>query len=111
MKELQAAHAAMNCRTPGLEDEARCWQIYQDTSVEARMMYQLDHPNILTLLGVTFNPMRLVLELAPRGDLRSAIRHYHRKNRRLNRRTLKATLTQVCIGPMHVHYRNTSSNP
>ena len=59
-------------------------------------MYQLDHPNILTLLGITLYPIRLVLELA-KEDLCSTVARYKKKNKRFNRRTLKATLTQVKI--------------
>ena len=33
------------------------------------MLAQLSHPNIVALLGVSFHPMCMVLELAPMGSL------------------------------------------
>ena len=77
--------------------EVMAWDIYQNASLEARTMSQLDHPNILRLIGVAFGPTRLLLELAPLGDLKHCVRRFHRAKVKLSRRTLKATMTQVCI--------------
>ena len=94
VKELQAPRSSIDCHVPELEEETKSWHVYHSGSVEARMMYQLNHPHILSLLGLTLYPIRLVLELA-KEDLSSAISRYHKKNTRLSRRTLKATLIQV----------------
>lgn len=94
VKEIQTSQAVMNCRIPELEEETKSWHAYHSGSVEARMMYRLNHPNILSLLGVTLYPVRLVLELATE-DLTATITRYQKKKKKLNRRTLKATLTQV----------------
>ena len=97
VKSFKSEMSAMNCREMGLEKETESWDLYQAASAEGRMMYQLNHPNILTLLGVTFNPLQLLLELAPKGDLRGSIRQFQKAGQRLSRRTIKATLIQVCM--------------
>lgn len=109
MKELQSTQAIMNCRIPELEEETESWHVYHTGSVEARMMYQLNHPNILSLLGVTLYPIRLVLELA-REDLTTTIARYQKKKKKLNRRTLKATLTQVHKQTNYCSYNNKLNN-
>ena len=76
--------------------EATAWDIYQNANLEARMMYQLDHPHVLGLVGLAFRPIRLLLELAPLGDLKSCAKKFQRARTRLSRRTLKATMIQVC---------------
>ena len=77
--------------------EATAWDLYQNANLEARMMYQLDHPHVLALVGLAFRPIRLLLELAPLGDLKSCVKKFQRAKIRLSRRTLKATMIQVYI--------------
>ena len=96
VKELQPSKNPMDATSshPELEAENASWTIYHEVNIEARMMYQLNHPHILGLLGITLHPVRLVLELA-REDLASTVSRYQKKNKKFNRRTLKSTLTQV----------------
>ena len=76
-------------------DELKAWDVYQKASLEARMMYQLDHPHVLSLVGVMVQPLRLLVELAPLGDLRGCVRRFERARVRLSRRTIQHTLIQV----------------
>ena len=75
--------------------EERAWEIYQKASREARVMVQLQHPNIVNLIGVTLQPLRLVVELAPMGDIKHCILRFKKASIRLRRTTLKETLLQV----------------
>ena len=75
--------------------EAFVWDIYLNGSREARMMNYLSHRNILELVGLTFNPMRLLLELAPKGDLKNCMKPFKQSHVKVNRQILKMLLLQV----------------
>lgn len=81
-----------------IEEEIAAWDVYLNSSREGRVMYQLQHPNILGLVGLAFQPLRLLLELAPRGDLKHCLKEFKEQGMRLNRRTLKAVMSQVECG-------------
>lgn len=59
------------------------------------MMNYLRHPNILALIGLAFNPLRLLLELAPKGDLKDCIKPFKKSQCKLSRRVLKMLMYQV----------------
>ena len=94
VKEITASKTSTAGIIPELLEETKSWAVYHDASLEARMMYQLDHPHILTFLGLTLNPIRLVLELA-KEDLSNTVAHYQKRREKLARRNLRATLIQV----------------
>ncbi len=77
--------------------ELKAWDIYQKASQEARVMLPLCHPHILGLIGLTFQPLRLLVELAPMGDLKGCVKPFQKARIRLSRTTLKHTLVQVCM--------------
>ena len=60
-------------------------------------MLPLCHPNVLGLIGLTFQPIRLLVELAPLGDLKYCVRKFKMARVKLNRNTPKHTLIQVSI--------------
>lgn len=80
---------------PDILEQLKSWDIYQKASLEARVMHQLSHPNILGLVGIALQPVSLLVELAPEGDLRLCVERFKRDKSRLSRRTIKATLIQV----------------
>lgn len=80
---------------PGILAEVKTWDIYQKASLEARVMVQLRHPHILGLIGLTLQPLRLLVELAPMGDLKSCAKRFKRASVRLSRKTIQTTLIQV----------------
>lgn len=80
---------------PNILAEVKAWDIYQKASLEARVMVQLQHPHILGLVGLTLQPLRLVVELAPMGDLKSCARRFRRAGVRFSRKTVQTTLVQV----------------
>ena len=84
---------------PGILAEVKAWDIYQKASLEARVMVQLQHPHILGLIGLTLQPLRLVVELAPMGDLKSCAKKFKRAGVRFSRKTIQTTLVQVS----HLH--------
>ena len=75
--------------------ELTAWEIYQNAGQEARVMYRLNHQNILQLLGVTLAPLRLLLELAPLGDLKACVQKFQQAKVKLSRATLQSTMIQV----------------
>ncbi len=77
--------------------QLKAWDIYQKASMEARVMYQLSHPNILGLIGISLRPLTLLVELAPKGDLKKCIEKFKRSKVKLSRKTLQATLIQVRV--------------
>ena len=80
---------------PDIMEQLKSWDIYQKASLEARVMHQLSHPNILGLVGVALHPLSLLVELAPLGDLKGCVDRFRREKARLSRKTLKCTLIQV----------------
>ena len=76
-------------------EQLKAWDIYHKASIEARVMCQLSHDNILSLIGISFHPLSLLVELAPEGDLRTCVERFSRERVRLSRRTLQCTLIQV----------------
>lgn len=78
-------------------EQLKAWDVYQKASLEARVMHQLSHPNVLGLVGVALHPLSLLVELAPEGDLKHSVERFKRDRVRLSRRTLKCTLIQVCV--------------
>ena len=63
-------------------------------------MNELSHKNILALIGVCFQPndqLSILIELAPKGDLKTVVQDYKSEGVRLSRRTIKVTLIQASM--------------
>ena len=93
-----------------LKEELSSWDIFLNGSREGRMMHQLQHPHVLGLVGLAFQPLRLLLELAPLGDLKACIKPFVAANAKLSITTLKAIMYQVlcvpCNGGMYTAFCN-----
>ena len=79
--------------------QLNAWSMYKKASIEARVLNKLYHRNILSLLGVYFqadDQISMLIELAPKGDLKSVVKEFKDEGIRLSRRTIKVTLIQVC---------------
>ena len=72
------------------------WHYYQSANTEGRIMASLRHPNILKLVGIALQPIRLLLEFAPLGSLKNIVNHYQDNNARMNRYALQKVICQVC---------------
>ena len=71
---------------------------YKEIRQEVAFLSTLDHPNLTELCGVRTHPhMCLLLELAPKGSLRTMLKDYKECNRVLQPLTLKATTMQVSL--------------
>lgn len=72
--------AIKQCSGDSVTNEER-WRFIR----EAQLMKRLSHPNVVRMLGTSFQqePMLLVVELAANGDLRSFLRHHHEVRRDL----------------------------
>ena len=95
---------------PNILAEVRAWDVYQKASLEVRVMVQLQHPHILGLVGLTLQPLRLLVELAPMGDLKSFARRFKRAGVRFSRKTIQTTLVQVSrVQYIYVHTSSKNS--
>ena len=93
--KMYTADTAYVDEDPDVIGQLKAWDVYQKASLEARVMHQLSHPNILALVGVTLRPLSLLVELAPQGDLRKCMERYKAQKVKLSRRTMQCTLIQV----------------
>lgn len=59
-------------------------------------MASLRHPNILKLVGIALQPIRLLLEFAPLGSLKNVVNRYQDNNARISRYALQKIICQVC---------------
>lgn len=93
-------HNFMFLEDQDMAAQLNAWSMYHKASIEARVMNQLSHKNILGLLGINFqekDQISMLIELAPKGDLKSVVSEFKAEGMRLSRRTIKATLIQVWI--------------
>lgn len=92
-----------NCSHMFAEDrdnaaQLTAWDMYQKASIEARVMNKLAHKNVLGLIGICFqanSQISMLIELAPKGDLKSVVNEFRDEGIMLSRRTIKITLIQV----------------
>ena len=56
-------------------------------------MASFHHPNILPLIGIVFQPIRLLLEFAPLGSLKNIVNHYHKNDSRIGRYALQKIMS------------------
>lgn len=71
------------------------WHHYQSANTEGRIMASLQHPNILPLVGIVFQPIRLLLEFAPLGSLKNIVNRYYDNSLRIGRYALQKVISQV----------------
>lgn len=81
---------------------------YRDIRQEVSFLSNLDHQHLTKLYGVRTSPyMCLVLELAPKKNLRAILMEYKECGVALEPLTLKNTTLQVCMG-IHNTYQLSS---
>ena len=78
--------------------EEIAWHHYQNANSEGRIMASLRHPNILKLIGIALQPIRLLLEFAPLGSLKNVVNRYQDNDSRINRYALQKVIIQVWYG-------------
>jgi serine/threonine protein kinase len=88
---------------PKIAEEISSWDVYLNGSREARMMHRLRHPNVLGLVGLAFQPLRLLLELAPLGDLKKCLKPFKRDKVKLSRKVLRDVMYQVADAMEYIH--------
>ncbi len=62
---------------------------------ELNILLNLQHINIVPLIGVCTKPLALVLDLAPVGALDQTLKHYRRSGAKFDAYTLQAIILQV----------------
>ena len=95
MKEFHTNEIQTGTKSVSILAEENAWETYKNASLEARVMVQLQHPHILNLIGVTLRPLKLLVELAPMGDIKSCIQKFKKASIRLRRTTIKTALIQA----------------
>ena len=68
---------------------------FNNLKKELSILSPLHHENIVELIGVTLTPLGLVLELAPRGSLRSMLKEFAAEGCRLQPAAIQAVIIQV----------------
>ena len=69
---------------------------FNNLKKELSILSPLRHEHIVELIGVTLTPLGLVLELAPRGSLRSILKQFAEVQSRLQPAAIQAVIIQVC---------------
>ena len=96
MKVINKANYFEMYSDPEINEQMRAWELYYLLNKEARLMNSLCHENLLGLYGVRSWPdLSIVMEYAPKGDMKSILKDYESEQVYLSRRTIKATLLQV----------------
>eukprot|EP00055_Hartaetosiga_balthica_P011532 m.52750 g.52750 ORF g.52750 m.52750 type:complete len:1850 (-) comp7633_c0_seq1:1457-7006(-) len=79
-------------------------ELREEFLAEALMIAQLDHRNVMRLIGVVSisEPIYLVLEFAERGSLKS---YLVQKGKSINLRTMLSFIHGACAGLQHIHLK------
>ena len=68
---------------------------FSNIKKEFSILSHLKHPHIIQLHGVMMRPLGLVLELAPKGDLKKILRDYSEAHANLHISAIKHVVIQV----------------
>ncbi len=103
-KFINSADSDIQADDPDIVDQLKAWHTYDCVSLEARVMNKLYHKNILDFIGICFPPkLSILIELAPKGDLKSILSDFKTERIRLSRRTIKTTLIQVSMAVSEIN--------
>jgi len=70
---------------------------------ELNILLNLQHTNIVPLIGVCTKPLALVLDLAPGGALDQTLKHYRRSGAKFDAFTLQAIILQAAKALEYLH--------
>ena len=70
---------------------------------ELNILLNLQHANIVPLIGVCTKPLALVLDLAPAGALDQTLKHYRRSGAKFDAFTLQAIILQAAKALEYLH--------
>ncbi|CAJ0948647.1 unnamed protein product, partial [Mesorhabditis belari] len=87
------------------EGENAC-KAYCTCRQELFLLVRMRHPSVLSLLGVSFSPLSLVVELAPLGALDQLLASYRKSGCRLGLPVLADALMQVAKALEYLHHQH-----
>lgn len=70
---------------------------------EVNILQTLNHPNIVSFIGLCCRPLAIVLELAPLGSLADVFKNYKRARMRIDQFTIQRSLLQVAKALEFLH--------
>lgn len=73
---------------------------------ELNILLQLNHVNIVSLLGICLKPLALILELAPLGALDLILKDYRRAGMQLDFPVLQMTILQIARALEYLHQKS-----
>lgn len=80
-----------------------CSKAYCTARQELNILLQLNHTNIVPLLGVCLKPLALILKLAPLGALDLILKDYRRSGLQLEFNVLQLTILQIARALEYLH--------
>ena len=71
--------------------------LHLQLQTELTALNELNHPNIIKLLGIVVESLTAILELAPLGSLRSVYTEYYRADQLIHTKVIHKTLIDVSL--------------
>ena len=82
------------------------WSSYQELRKELSPMVHLKHRNLALLLGVTINPLQMIMGLARKGSLLNMINRYAAKETFFHPFVAAKSILQIASGLNYLHSHN-----
>ena len=68
--------------------------------------YNSRHSHIVPLVGISVNPLAIVLDLAPQGALDQRLRHYQRSGDKLPAKSIQQIVLQIARALEYLHQQH-----
>ena len=68
---------------------------YTTARQELNILIHLKHSHIVPLVGISVNPLAIVLDLAPQGALDQRLKHYQRSGDKLTAKAIQQVVLQI----------------
>ena len=96
-EDEHGAHIGGGGVRPRPMDRAAIISGFNNLKKELSILSPLRHSNVVELFGVSVKPLGLVLELAPKGDLKSVLKEYKESQNHIQPAAIQSAVIQVSI--------------